>query len=310
MTEYRLLAAEEYSAAVELWTGVFGVEREFFTSLLEGGGPGDNVSVAALEDGQIVSSVHVFMRQIRDRSGTPLKVGGIGSVSTHPDHRKKGHSGRLLEIAIDEMEKAGCVWSYLGTGVNDHYARYGWKTVSTAFRFGTLRSGLAGEAVELTAEDYPQMAALYETFTATRPMATVRTELAWQTAVRYRVDSARATTLGVYEDGRLVAYVVVRNLWGSWNIADAAYAPGFETRMVGLFTAAAARAKDQGASEIRNALPESPMLDAAFASIVEQAFPGELRGEMARPISDRISWADLAALLADPTGRHSSVDAF
>jgi predicted N-acetyltransferase YhbS len=249
MTDYRLLTAEEYPAAVELWTSVFGVEREFFTSLLEGGRPEDNVSVAALEDGQIVSSVHVFMRQIRDRSGTPLKVGGIGSVSTHSDHRKKGHSGRLLEMAIEEMEKAGCVWSYLGTGVNDHYARYGWKTVSTASRSGTLRSDLAGEAIELTGEDDRQMAELYEAFTATRPMATVRTEQAWKTAVRYRIDPARATTLGIREDGRLVAYVVVRNLWGAWNIADAAYATGFESCMANLFATAGARAKAQGATE-------------------------------------------------------------
>lgn len=312
MTEYRLLAAEEYPAAVELWTSVFNVEREFFTSLLESGQPEDNVSVAALEDGQIVSSVHVFMRQIRDRSGVPLKVGGIGSVSTHSDHRKKGHSGRLLEMAIDQMEKAGCVWSYLGTGVNDHYARYGWKTISTSFPSGVLRANLSGVGVSLKPDDatLAEMASLYDAFTATRPMAAVRNEQTWRTAVRFRLNPDKVTSIGAWDGPRLLAYVVVHNSWGAWSIADAAYVPGAEDHVAAIFAEAARQTKAKGAERMHSTLPSEPVLDAAFASIVEEPTQGEVRGMMARPLSDRISWPDLAALLADPAGRYGPLDAF
>lgn len=311
MTEYRLLAAEEYPAAVELWTKVFSVDREFFTSLLDGGQSEDNISVAALEDGEIVASVHVFIRQIRGRDSVPMKVGGIGSVSTHPDHRKKGHSGRLLDMAIAEMEKAGCVWSYLGTGVNDHYARYGWKTISTNFPFGKLRSVLMGEGKLIDPEtSLDEMAALHSEFSAIQPMATIRTHQAWRTAVRYRIDPERATTVGAHEDGRLVAYVVVHNSWGAWSLADAAYAPGFENTVAGMFVEAARVAREKGAEKLFSNLPHDPVVDAAFAATVEEVIPGETRGMMARPIADRISWPNLAALLADPAGRHSPLDAF
>ncbi len=313
MTEYRLLAAEEYPAAVELWTRVFaGVEAGFFTSLLDGGQPEDNISIAALEDSVIVSSVHVFIRKIRDRSGTPMKVGGIGSVSTHPDHRKKGHSGRLLEMAIEEMEKAGCLWSYLGTGVNDHYARYGWKTISTSFPSGLIRPALSGGGDPLQPDDatLTAMASLYAPFTVTRPMAAVRDEQTWRTAIRFRIDPKRVTSLGAWAGGRLVAYVVVHNSWGAWSIADAAYAPGAEDHVPGLFAAAAHAAQAKGADRLHSTLPSEPVLDAAFASIVVEPIPGEARGMMARPIADRISWPNLAALLADPAGRYGPLDAF
>ena len=313
MAEYRLLEPREWPLAVDLWTRVFPVDAPFFTSLLEGGGPDDNVSLAALEDGRIVSSVHVFMRSIRDREGRPMKVGGIGSVSTDPEHRKRGHSGRLLETALAEMERAGCVWSLLGTGVNDHYARHGWRTVSTPDPWGELLP-LGNEPPppegrgELLAPDgatLEAMAALYDAETATRPMATVRSERAWRTAVRYRL-SGRTFILGVHEGGRLVAYVVARKPGGAWTFTEAVGEPSYFPE---LFAAMAVRLRVKVEDHVRASLPQGAAMD-AFASITERVVPGESRGTMLRPIANRISWPDLLALYGDPKGRSSDLDAF
>lgn len=93
MATYRTVTPEEVPAAVSLWDEVFGVGRVFFESLLAGDGPDahDRLLVAE-EDGKFVSSVHVFLRRQRDLEGTPRQVGAIGSVSTLPDHRGRGHS--------------------------------------------------------------------------------------------------------------------------------------------------------------------------------------------------------------------------
>ena len=307
MVEYRELRADETSEAVALWSEVFRLEPTFFTSLLDGGA-GDDVSLAALEEGRIVSSVHVFMRRVRDRDGRPLKVGGIGSVSTHPDHRKQGHSGRLLEMSIAAMEREGCVWSLLGTGVNDHYARYGWRTVSTPETEGEPYKHFNAEATILSLDDTTlnAMARVYEESTAGRPMATVRSERAWRTAIRYRL-SGESLILGSHvAGGRLTAYVVARQSWGRWAFVEA---EGVPARFSKLVAAGMARLRDQGVERVGASLHEGPALD-AFRVVANPAMSAESRGTMLRPIADRIAWPDLLALYGDPRGRHGDLDAF
>ncbi len=296
--------------AVDLWTTVFGVGKPFFTSLLEGGGTGDNVSLAAIEGGRIVSSVHVFMRRIRDREGRPQKVGGIGSVSTHPDYRKRGHSGRLLTMAMESMEREGCVWSLLGTGVNDHYALYGWRTVSTPEPWGALRADTAGQAARLVPDDatLAEMAPLYDATSATRPMATVRSERTWRTAVRYRLNPADPFLFGAYEGDRLSAYLVVR-VSSDGSSADFVEASGSPERLPSLFGAAAQALRAKGIERVTSALPEGRESE-AFAGVVDAVRRAESRGAMLRPIADRISWPDLFALYGDPRGRHCDLDTF
>lgn len=308
MAVYRELEKGE-AAPVALWHRVFGVPEPFFTTLIDGGDASDNVSVAAFEGDQAVSSVHVFMRRIRDREGRPLKVGGIGSVSTHPDHRQKGHSGRLLEMAVAAMEREGCVWSFLGTGVNDHYARYGWRTVSTPDLWGKLRSDVEGEARLLTLNEatLDRMASLYEATTATRPMATVRSRQTWRTAVRYRLEADDAFAVGAFDGDRLATYVSVTNPWGKWAIADAA---GEESRYPELLATVASQLRARGVERVYGLVPEDSPAMRAFGGIVESINLAESRSEMLRPIANRISWPDLFALYGDPRGRHCPLDAF
>lgn len=303
MIEYRALTKGELPP-VALWERVFCVEAPFFTSLL---GEGD-LSFAAFENGEAVSSVHVFVRDIRDREGRPLRVGGIGSVCTRKDCQKQGHSGRLLTMALDAMERDGCVWSLLGTGVNDHYARYGWRTVSTPDPWGTLRSDVSGDAPTLLPDDEALIAmkALYDVTTGTRPMATVRTERMWRTAVRYRLGSEDGFILGAFEGRRLAAYVVVGSPWGKWAFVDAA---GDPSRYAELFSTATGMLRARNVARPLCLLPEGEAME-AFAGIVDRVHRAESRSEMVRPIAGRIGWPELFALYGDPRGRACILDAF
>ena len=86
-----------------------------------------NAVFIAEEDGEIASTLRVFRREV-SVGGERIPMGGIGEVSTKPAYRKRGLSGELLKMAIEYMKREGLCTSLLFTGVNGHYARYGWFT--------------------------------------------------------------------------------------------------------------------------------------------------------------------------------------
>ena len=266
MAEYRLLAQEEYPTAVNLWVEVFGVEAPFFETLLEGGDH-DDFSLAAFDGDKLVASVHVFMRWFRDQTGEPRKVGGIGSVSTLPEARAQGHSFKLLEMAIEEMETRDCVWSYLGTGVNDHYAKHGWRTLSTPFMWGRLRHDLS-EALEppVTVDEdvLARMAGLHMSDSYTCPMANSRSAEMWKHAVRYRVTGDAQRVYLAHADDKAAAYLVT----GEWNnypgLIEAANHTDCEHHLDQLIRSHLAEAVRNGATIGRSMLPEHSVGTRAF----------------------------------------------
>jgi len=308
MTSYRLLTAEEIPSAVQLWVEVFAVEAEFFNSLLRGG-DADDFSVGAFEDGRIVSSVHVFMRWFRDREGRPQKVGGIGSVSTLSDHRAKGHSSKLLALAVEGMAARGCVWSYLGTGVNPHYARAGWRTVSTPFFTGQPKP--ATEAVDLqkqtvTDSFLDQMAMVHSAYSRSRPMANDRSPAIWAHAVRYRVTRPEDEVFARFSGENLVAYLVCNRSQQDVEFVEAACLPGGEGELQSLIRRRIASASGQVTSSIEENGPAHP----AFVEACSRVTRREDLAWMVRPIAEGVGFPELMAIQGDPRGRRSGLDNF
>ncbi|MCY3972182.1 MAG: GNAT family N-acetyltransferase [Acidobacteria bacterium] len=103
-----------------------------------------NVWVAAL-GGELVSCVQIFPRRVRI-SGRVLPMGGIGSVFTRPDSRRRGVAGALLERAIEAMRERGMVLSYLLAERLRWYGQYGYRPWSRGWR--TLHWPGVGELLE------------------------------------------------------------------------------------------------------------------------------------------------------------------
>jgi len=80
-----------------------------------------------VSDKKIVSTVRVFHRSIYV-NGRELKMGGIGEVSTAPEYRRKGIASKLLQMAIDYMEKNDMVVSVL-FGNQSIYHTLGWQPI-------------------------------------------------------------------------------------------------------------------------------------------------------------------------------------
>lgn len=298
--------------AIQLWVNVFGIEEAFFQTLLDGG-DSDDFSLGAFEGDRLLSSVHVFMRHFRNRAGEPLKVGGIGSVSTLPEARSKGYSSQLLQMSILKMADRKCIWTYLGTGVNDHYSRHGWRTVSTPYYRGTLWPAIKPPAIQpsrVTENLINAMATVYGAHSRTLPMANDRSKKMWNSAVKYRITGPQDEVFITYKGSDLTAYLVSRQREDGIDLVEAACREGSDQALRDLVRTRLQQASAEGLRKVICFLPKASEAFPAFIEACQGIQPAEERGWMVQPIADRISWPDLVAIHADPRGRRSDLDNF
>lgn len=145
-------------------------------------------------DGRLVASVTCFYRPTWVQ-GRRVEAGCIGSVCTHPDHRRRGHVREILAEATDWMRARSWEWSFL-YGLEAVYGGSGWQNL-TAFDLVAevtpradlptqTESGLAfaerladpGDDADITL-----LARLHDEFCAPLTGATVRTKQYWRRRV-------------------------------------------------------------------------------------------------------------------------------
>lgn len=79
----------------------------------------------AVQDGKIVGCVGNFVLPTVV-CGEQLNVVGIGTVSTHPDHRREGHMLRLMADSVAHAKEAGADFMVLG-GMRQRYEHWGFE---------------------------------------------------------------------------------------------------------------------------------------------------------------------------------------
>ena len=138
MTEYRWATSEDYQRLIEMANRAFHPEQHtedfakdtspesFFPRIL----PKlyQNIKIApmhylAIQDGKIVGIVGNFDLPTMV-SGEKLKVVGIGTVSTHPEHRREGHMIRLMNDSIAHAKEIDADYLVLG-GERQRYEHWG-----------------------------------------------------------------------------------------------------------------------------------------------------------------------------------------
>lgn len=182
MTEYRPILVGEEEACLELWTQVFGVGRDYFERYFWGD-PAWKPEYTRLcwEEGKLVSAVQMVRRELR-LDGHVVPVAGIANVATHPEHRGKGHSTRLLQQAIQQMEGEDFLFSLLFTGIYDFYARLGWRRVPNRVWVGKpIAKELPDWQFRIAKEnDLKSIMDWYEAFNARHPLTVVRSGAYWR----------------------------------------------------------------------------------------------------------------------------------
>jgi ribosomal protein S18 acetylase RimI-like enzyme len=68
--------------------------------------------ILAWENNQLIGETRVFKRTI-PFNGQKILLGGIGSVATHPDHRKQGIATAMVKKAMKVLKSEACAVAYL-----------------------------------------------------------------------------------------------------------------------------------------------------------------------------------------------------
>ncbi len=159
-TRLRVLRVDEIEALLDLldgWPFPDGQSgRDFFRRYteLDPAFEPRNVWVAE-RAGELVSCVQIFPRRVRI-GGEVLPMGGIGSVFTRPDARRRGVAGALVERAIAAMGESGMLLSYLLAERLRWYGQYGYRPWSRGWRTLHWLAGARAEAANIRRYDAEQ----------------------------------------------------------------------------------------------------------------------------------------------------------
>jgi predicted N-acetyltransferase YhbS len=242
--EIRTLRKDEREAFLELvdgweladgWRG-----RDFFRRYVEDDPTfeEENVFVAA-EDGALLSCVQVFPRPLR-MAGTAVPVGGIGSVFTRADARRRGLAEAILREVVPAMRERGLPVSLL-FGEWKGYERLGWRKWPA--RTGVLSRGAEAPASPAPPglaiapldgpRDLPEVRALHERYSELLPGTVARDEGLWRASLA-NAGNPSEEFLVARAGGELVAYARATVLYGFLHLLEFACAPGFEPALAAL----------------------------------------------------------------------------
>ena len=168
----------------------------------------------ARDGGAPVACVQIFPRRIR-LLGHSVPMGGIGSVFTHPDHRRKGLATDLLGRAAAAMREAGMELSLLFSDLHDFYGQWGWRPL--ALERSILRRAEAPPVPEESSDtleialfdrnlDYEAVKALYGSYSAARNCTVVRQGDLWDASFAL-AGNPREEFMVARRAGTPVAYV-------------------------------------------------------------------------------------------------------
>ncbi|MDA1192159.1 MAG: GNAT family N-acetyltransferase, partial [Candidatus Poribacteria bacterium] len=262
MLEVRGATPEEIDPSIVCCGHAFGgrdpqrIERmtDFFSKIHKND-PDFNVNNTRLAkvDGKIVSVIQIFDRQMLAH-GVPLRMGGLGSVGTHPDHRGQGYNTLVLQDVVHYMEAERYDISLLFTGINDFYARLGWRTFHHALALQVPLNGalpsvpFGGEIRQIRWEDdLDAVIELHRAFNRDATGPTLRSKAYWEVHHTWRPYSAEQIQVAV-EGGEIVAY---RRDRGGDTIEELAHLDGRESAAHALIFDFMQKAKEAGKERVR-----------------------------------------------------------
>ncbi|MHB1354848.1 MAG: GNAT family N-acetyltransferase [Anaerolineae bacterium] len=169
----------------------------------------DGMRIELSVDGSVASSVIVVDRVVRI-GNIPLRMGGIGDVSTRRAFRQKGYARQMLDDSVTYMREAGYHFSAL-FGIPNLYPKFGFVVAIP----GT-DSTIATRDAELAQARYPvrpfqpsdakRVAEIYEQMNANRTFTCVRDPNTW---TGFRIGAGwndRIDALVILDSDKIIGY--------------------------------------------------------------------------------------------------------
>jgi GNAT superfamily N-acetyltransferase len=197
--EYRLMKSEELEQILDLCVAVYPeTERsnwkQEFRSI-----PGSHEhTYVAVENGRVVSTALLWIREMNDATGISQRVGNLSHVAAHPEARRRGHAQQLLRLVIDQMEREGCDLSTLFASEEGRslYEKFSWQACPLYFWEGRLTGAdlprtrayaIRSFALFEEAELWQTLSEVYAEFNQGRPFAIRRDLSTWRSFTAHKI---------------------------------------------------------------------------------------------------------------------------
>lgn len=210
--EFRCLKPEEFEVWTQHCASVFEESAEYFARHFLNDPKADFEGIfVALDQGRIVSTVRVFTRAVYLK-GRKIDMGGIGEVSTQKEYRGRGINAKLLQMAVDYMERKELPISMLFTETNHHYARQRWFTVNKRYYRTPLNEVEAlDESLRLRPleeADWPAVRGIHDLFSSGLDGVLVRDDPEyWEKWVKCELKDGWV----LEREGRVLAYLALES---------------------------------------------------------------------------------------------------
>ncbi|MNI40931.1 hypothetical protein D3C73_951690 [compost metagenome] len=198
-----------------------------------------------------------------------MKVGGIGSVATHPDHRGQGHCQQILNRQTEWMEQQGYDLSLLFAVITPFYEKLGWKVVpESVYEVNTdsIPSDFHYnyQIVPFNSSYLDNMASIYELFNEGRTYTVIRSPAWWVDQLQWPRWQTSTCLLAV-KNGAVTAYGYLSEIReGIIYLEELCYLEGHEDAVMPLFHSLLKQRPE--ASRVQAKLPYDHKLLEAFTT--------------------------------------------
>ncbi len=199
----------------------------------------DELCLVADDAGRIVATAQIFDRRV-NFAGQTVPMGGIGSVYTREDWRRRGAASALMRLALDTLVREGFEVSLLFTDRLDFYATFGWRPVNRTFTavMGAeqARASADPNAIDIfvPARDLETVREIHAAYSGRRDACEIRDPARWRANLIYAGNPREHFVVAHDRAGAAAAYARAILMEGYPIVMEHGYRPDQSEAMIAL----------------------------------------------------------------------------
>jgi GNAT superfamily N-acetyltransferase len=208
----------------------------------------DELCLVARDNGRIVTTVQIFDRRIR-LMGQEMAMGGIGSVYTLKEFRKRGIASELMRLSLRTMEREAFELSLLFAERLKFYSGFGWESVQRQFTAISSADSIRTEStVELDdfqpQRDLKEVSRIHESYSGRFDGTVVRDRDYWVGNLAFAGNPSEIFVIARVH-GRIEGYGRAVTFHQIPMLMEYGYLPGCENSALAIFRHFGAMVRDQ-----------------------------------------------------------------